>query len=165
MTMRRRVVSRGAKMRTSWEQRIFSFVLAAAGTQSVADLTPEPMRTSNFGTSTIRRMILHATLLNDAAASTTAINSAIGVSVITADAFGAAAVPDPLDDVNQDFYYWAHRTFMDRSGNSQFDWDADIRSMRRLRAGYKLVLIVHSPVNEVASQLDVSVRTLWSSSA
>ena len=86
----------------------------------------------------------------------------IGICVVTEDALAAFALPDPGSDFNQDWYYWAARNTRATENDSLVSWDADIRSARRLRGGYRLVMIVEAPasnVNDIA--ISPSMRNLW----
>jgi len=87
----------------------------------------------------------------------------IGIAVITADAFAAGATPDPEGDFDQDWFYWTRRAaFFEQNGSQQlWPWDVDIRSMRVLRGGYKLVMITENPTNGSVLNLHTSMRLLW----
>jgi len=150
---------------TRWENLAFQFVHPAAATIVFADLTPEPIQTiTTTGTATIKRLLMHfklTTLL----VSPSAIRQDIfvGVGVVTKDAVAAGALPDPLSDFEQSWYYWTGRQITTVVGSTQeVAWDVDIRSMRKLRSGYRLVLVTQSAAEENAMELFASIRTLWS---
>ena len=84
----------------------------------------------------------------------------LGVAVVTRDGIGAP--PDPIDDPEQDWYFWDHWTGdLMNSGQSNFSRSFDIRSKRRLRQGYRLVLITQNTAQEFAHSVNFAFRTLW----
>ena len=91
----------------------------------------------------------------------------VGVGVVTRDARLAGVVPLPLSSFNQDWLYWTLRKFKQQttSGVQMLLWEADIRSRRRLRGGYDLVMVAESPVNTDVTILTVGMRLLWSQEA
>ncbi len=92
----------------------------------------------------------------------------LGIVVVTEDGFLGGSVPDPESDFNQDWYYWTRRSLQHSSvgdGNAMVEWDFDIRSMRRLRGGYRLIGIVETPTQAVATVQMISLRALWSQEA
>jgi len=70
----------------------------------------------------------------------------------------------PLANLGQDWYYWTGRsTFRDANVSpNRNDWEIDIRSKRRLRAGYGLVMVME-PLGANSSNIIVTagVRNLW----
>jgi len=88
----------------------------------------------------------------------------VGIGVVTQDALAAGAVPDPASDFHQDWLYWTRRAFKlpTLGGPSITTWDIDIRSARRLRGGYALVMVTETLAQNTTSQLQVAMRTLWS---
>ena len=163
--------SRRAQRPVSWENLAFLATHTAAASTTVADLTPEPMQTSHsgVGTATIKRLILHFELtMNGAAISPQLQFLSIGIVVVTRDAIAGLVLPDPESDFNQDWLYWTRRAIKVQAtngGDQLYIWDADIRSMRRLRGGYGLVMISENPVNNQGVLLASSMRCLWSQQA
>ena len=158
---RRRVQRR----KVSWENLAFRIANTAAADITTMDLTPEPMQTTHVGvgTATVRRAILHFDFIIPNLGSTE-FTMSFGIVVVTADGFLGGSVPDPETDFNQDWYYWTRRSFQFETVGSpaQASWDADIRSMRKLRGGYRLIGIVETPVNPDISITMLSMRLLWS---
>ena len=169
MTMRRRggrrSSQRGPRRQTTWENLHFEHPHGTAGELVLTDLTPEPMAASLVGTATLIRCILSFAFGPDGSGTGTIWQRlAAGIFVCTADAFTAGAVPDPVSDFNQDWYYWTERTlFRPSTQTDAIDrWSVDIRSARRLRGGYKLVLASESPgANTFDTALWVTMRNLW----
>ena len=155
----------GPRRKVSWENLAVNHSHGVMASVVFTDLTPEPMQTVHLGvgTATIRRMLGHLTLSVQAADAAASFMS-VGVAVVSQDALAAGALPDPEGDFNQDWYYWTRRSILVPAlgGLFQLDWDFDIRSMRRLRGGYALVFISESPLNPQITDLEVSMRTLWS---
>jgi len=89
---------------------------------------------------------------------------ATGISVVTADALAALALPDPIGDVATDWYYWtAAAAIMGAAAQTNpVEIDADIRTSRVLRGGYRLVLSTESPAsNDVDTNVSLAIRALW----
>ncbi len=161
---RRSSARRTSRKRTTWENLFIEQAHGTAGEQKVTDLTPEPMGAAGIGTATIVRSIISFSYMLDAAATTaTPQQLGIGITVVTNDAFAALAVPDPLSDFAQDWYYWTARAMrLQLDAMTQISWDVDIRSARRLRGGFKLAIISQSPAsNDVDTTLFITMRNLW----
>ena len=120
------------------------------------------------GTATIHRMIANFRHTLDGSSVDGAVaHVAVGVAVVSLDALTAGAVPDPLSDFNQDWYYWTGR-FLKHQASSDANvsaWDVDIRSRRRLRGGYALMMAVETPVFAVDQEMHVGMRNLWTQEA
>jgi len=99
--------SRGSRAKTTWSQSSFSHPLAAAAGQFITDITAQIIVTGGEEIGTCRRLIGNLTLSPDAGAGLTAYNYASGVAVVTKDALSAGAIPDPIADDEQDWYYWS----------------------------------------------------------
>ncbi len=155
--------SSGAKPPTRWENLFFQFAHTAAASQSVAGLTPEPMQALLTGTALIRRLILHGEIHSTAVvpAGGEVFDIGLGISVVTNDAFAAPVIPDPLSDFQQGWYYWTERTGFLTPEFPSYHWDAEIRSMRKLRSGFKLILTTENPITELAHLVSITARTLW----
>ncbi len=155
----------------SWENLAFTAAHSAAASVVVADLTPEPMQTvhAGVGLATVRRALLHFDFMhNGVDVSVSEQEIFIGIAVVTEDALAAGSLPDPASDFNHDWYYWTFRTHKWTTAASQppqISWDADIRSMRRLRGGYRLVMISENDMQDNATILRTGMRLLWNQSA
>ncbi len=159
---------RNPRAKVSWENLAFTANLTAAVNIVIADLTPEPIQTvtGDVGTATLRRAIMHFDLSQDAVGDNNVNIGTIGIYVAGHEGFDQNAVSDPEGDFFQDWYYWTRRAIMrDTAGEAAMvSWDADIRSMRKLRGGYKLVMVVTHPLNGNPLELRTSMRLLWSQS-
>ena len=149
---------------TTWENLIFSIPLAVGINQVVSDITPEPMSADVVGTATIVRSLIKVTH-NLTFESGNPQEVGLGITVMTNDGFFALAPPDPLSDFQQDWYWWTFMSNMKETFSSEASYQEvfDIRSARRLRGGFKLVLVTETSVggHPVASELRVSMRNLW----
>ena len=149
------------RRKTSWLQSAPEFLITAAAAPILAfDLTPPPMRDavgSTEGSATIRRLILSGTF--GTVIDTAAFNHmAMGLYVVNHEGFVQTAFSDPMSDEGQDWYYWTLRSTASLRATQ---WEADIRTARRLRAGYKLIVVVNNPLNPVPTQLNLGIRSLW----
>jgi len=159
----------GRRSRTSWEQLIFQHPHGLAAETVISDLTPQPMAADLLGTATIKRAIMSFNLFRDGDQVSTLVQQiAYSITLVTNDAFAAMAVPDPLFDFAQSWYYWNSQTHLFQAGGILGRQEAaapivhvDIRSQRRLRGGFKLVFISQTPVTQVDFTLGVSMRLLW----
>ena len=110
------------------------------------------------------RSILHFGLaqLNDDPAQHFA---AFGIYVAGHEALLQTAFNDLNSDPEQDWYYWAARALrLDSAANGQvgISWDVDLRSKRRLRSGYDLLLVMAGASTNVQPMLvTVTMRLLW----
>ena len=160
MTTRRETVRRpvAARRPMTWDNKVFTLSHAAGGSTIINDLSHVMIRLNAEPQGTCVRMIGHMSLWADSA-TPDAEDYGVGICVISADAAAAAVVPDPLADENQDWYYWwAGRPPVSTAG---FQRDFDIHSARKLRGGYRLVLVSEKGVGEVALEATFSIRTLW----
>ena len=157
--------TRGARRKTTWENLFIEHAHGTAGEEKVTDLSPEPMATDGIGTATLLRSIMQYSFMIDSNSSTTTPQQlALGMTVLTNDAFAALAVPDPLSDFQQDWYYWVAKAkvFDIDAGPQSIDWEADIRSARRLRGGFKLAVVSQSPAsNDIDTTCFITLRNLW----
>ena len=136
---------RSARTPTRWETLNFAMVHAAGASIVFADITVEPVLDNEAGTATIRRVIAH---VNYAPVGLGTHEFAIGIAVVTMDAMAAGALPDPLGDFQQGWYYWTQRPMLvdAEAGLRTLDFDFDVRTMRKLRGGYRLALITETPI-------------------
>ncbi len=167
MPPRRRSRSSGrrtSRKRTLWENLTLSHAHGVAGEAVVTDITPEPMGTDLVGTAKILRCIIELGYSKDGASvSNTIQRVGVGITIMTNDGFASLAVPDPLADFQQSWYYWTALTnVFSSTGVNPLVRLADIRTSRLLRSGFKLVLISQSlSTNDVDSSVQISMRNLW----
>jgi len=171
MTTRRRS-RRGSRTGSSrrpmhWQQ----YLLGAALTDnqiSFGDLTTDRISqlTTVPGpqTGTIRRLVGTLSINNVGVAG--ASQFALGISVVNMDVLNSptnTTVPLPISDTDQDWYYWMGREVdLEASNGKQFDFD--IRSSRRLRAGFGLILVLETGVVAPTTlSLEFQARGLWTS--
>ena len=147
---------------TKWEQLAFEHGHIAGASIVFSDITVEPMQANDIGTATIKRLILNGSFTSLAAGTNSDVQIFLGVAVVTKDAVEAGVLPDPVTDFSHGWYYWTGRNLnMDTDSPKQQNFDVDIRTMRRLRGGYRLVIISQTLGQEVATQLHLFMRTLW----
>ncbi len=159
--------SRGARPKLTWEQTTIVHNLTAAASAVVTNLTMINLGVGAIQTATVRRMIGSVRL--QALDTADAVSYGVGVYVGIGDAI-TANVPDPLQDLTQDWYWWragleipVTSGLTGGPGATNPEWEFDIRTMRRIRAGYKLVIVSQNLVNAQAIVADISLRLLWSS--
>ena len=148
------------RRRTTWYNRIRKITQPSVGL-IITDLT-HPMISSGFeSTGTCVRLIIQLRATNITAVPDL-VSLAVGVAVVTQDAVAAGfiAMPNPLTDVEQDWYLWWYGN-LGVSDHTVLFLDRDIRSARRLRGGYRLVLITETEVTELSTEISVMARTLW----
>ena len=118
------------------------------------------------GTATLQRLIGNFEYqLSGVSVSTSEQEIFVGIGVVTRSARLAGIVPTPASNFNQDWLYWTRRILklQNVAGGPQFfSWDFEIRSRRRLRGGYDLILVVENIAQEVTTILTSSMRLLWS---
>jgi len=144
---------------TTWAQRCDDVLLTAAASTVLIDLSHAGIVASFEDGGTCMRLILqiHASNVAVVPDNTTL---AFGVLVMTTEALGAGSTPLPLTDPSQDwFYWWCGHVAVGDHGIKLVD--VDIRSARKLRAGYRLVLVLQNAASEIATQVSVMSRTLW----
>jgi len=171
MTTSRR--SRGSRprsrtrRRTNWQQTIFDDVsLLATGAIVGFDLTPEPIKSEaahRGGTATCVRLIADFDLSNTNFDVSPQVAN-FGIAVVDHEAQTGPSFMDPASDTGQDWYYWTNKVVSVASSNLQrsVQWNIDIRTSRRLRGGYDLLMVAaaHS-TNTDTLVLNVGFRILW----
>jgi len=161
---RRSRSSRGPRARTTWVQWGLIFPMTpSAGPIIVADLTPLPMRTNpdTIGQATLIRAIGTLTY-RIAVNGTDPHHCAVAMGVISHEAFNQTALLDPLGDSQQPWYYWSFMSAMLTGDDHEERFD--LRTSRRLRPGYKMVMFVNNPLQEQSGFLSVSLRLLYTTS-
>ena len=155
-----------ARVKTTWENSALTFPLLTAGVVVFADITPHPLQahdtTEEHGTATVLRSIISVDVAQLAPQVNTPQNYALAMYVGTAANVVGANILQPLANENQDWYYWTARSTFREGEERQQSFEADIRSRRRLRGGYHLVM-VGQPDSANASNitLTVGLRQLW----
>lgn len=175
MTTRRRSPRRrggSVRQRVTWQNDPLSFTLGSTGTPVFFDLTPEPLKGGDprHGTAVCMRLIMSAELNSISAVTDVPQAMGLGIYVLTQEAIQQTSVLGPLDansDI-QDWYYWTARsTFRESSTIADHTtWEVDLKSKRRLRGGYGMVIVAAADTsNTVSLLLNVGIRTLWAKSA
>ena len=152
--------SRGPRVPTTWEQVLSTFNRTIVLSQTILDITQLQISSGTTTGGTIVRSIGDISISsNDAAGDQGQFT--VGICVVTKDAFTAGAVPDPLTDLEHDWYYWLSKELsFDFIGEVQhFLWD--LRSARKLREGYRLVLVIDKGTTEGSIDFVVAMRNLW----
>ena len=118
------------------------------------------MREALIGQATVLRLLGSVTYTSRLSSADDPLHAAIGVYVISEEAFDQVAFMDPLADVQQGWYYWTFLTSSVQNfpGTVHFD----IRTSRKLRQGYKLVAVANNPLNDEVSDITLNARALWS---
>ena len=157
-----RFTRRAAKRPVQWANLVFQHIHPAAATEIFSDFSPNAIRNGTAETATLRRLILHFDYNVQAALNVAQI--AIGITIVTEDALDPIAqIPDPLFDAEQSWYYWANREYSAPAGaGTMSQWDADIRSMRKLRGGFRIIAISETPPTTFPTNVTISMRALWS---
>ena len=164
MTTRRRSPrgrGRSARKPLSWTNNAFTFNLGIAGVLVFAELTPTTIQT----TGTVLRTIMTVTAMQIAAVANVPQEYALAMYVQTQQAIDNLEILAPLSTLgqNQDWYYWTGRaTFLEAAGGPNDQFAVDIKSSRKLRQNFGLVLVAE-PVGANTSAVDlvVGIRQLW----
>ncbi len=159
-----------ARIKTTWNNSALTFTLGTAGVVTFANLTPRPLSIGDesHGTAVCKRAIMNFKAVQLESASNVPQNFGIGLYVSTRQAISQLEILLPLGagNTNQDWYYWTGRSTYGETnevGQSSPDWDVDIRTSRRLREGYGLVLAIEpASANTSGIIITASVRLLWS---
>ncbi len=118
-----------------------------------------------IGTASILRSIFEMSLaLPGAVVGVAPQHNSMGITIMTNDAFFAVASPDPEGDFQQSWYYWNRwqTTFPTVAQVQRAMPMVDLRSSRRLRSGFKLVMVNETPAtNTVAFEVHIAMRNLW----
>ncbi len=157
---RRSGTRRAPRRKTYWSQEIFDETLSTAGGGIVNDISHVSISLGNNAGGTCLRMVGNLNYFHSAA-SNEKFNLGIGVSVLTKDALTIGSVPDPLSDLEHDWYYWHAWEGNLGFADGQHSVDFDIRSSRRLREGFRLGWITQNFTQELVGLLRVRLRTLW----
>ncbi len=167
MTTRRVSRSRSrsgrGRRKTTWFQANANHSRTAGASLNFTDISHPAITANNEPTGTCRRLIGNWAVTPQTAVAGVEYNISLGIAVMTIDALTAGATPDPAADVTQDWYWWDswEGTLAD-AGLSTYTNHFDIRTARRIREGYRLVLITENLGQELASFVHFRARTLWS---
>ena len=156
----------GTRQKTTWNQRALQFALGTVGGVVFADLTPKPLSITGeveHGTAVLMRFIASFQMNQETLITNVPQSFAIGVYVSSIAAISATTILAPLSNEDQDWYYWTARsTFTEDVPQAGPTWEIDIRSKRRLRSGYGLVMTVEPlAANTADLELTVGLRLLW----
>ena len=170
MTTSRRRSTRGGRpqrrtpTRTTWDQIFQPTSMAAAAAITIIELTSPQISSSLGQTGTILRWMGRLMIQSNDVAQL--IEMAWGVAVVTADALVAGAVPDPLTDEAQAWYYWdAYEgtiAIIGEGPRGGLEIKFDIRSKRRLRSGYRLAFIIEKEASPSPVEVFLASRAVWS---
>ena len=133
--------------------------MTAASSQDVTDISHVSISLGNNAGGTCIRLLGNLSYhFPDALFETS--NLGVGVTVITKDALSAGQVPEPLSDLEHDWYYW-HAWEGIVGLENQHEQMFDIKTSRRIREGFRLAWISQNFTQEVATTLNVRLRSLW----
>jgi len=114
-------------------------------------------------TGTIRRFVGNLNLSTNIDST---IQFALGISVVNTEVLSAptnTTVPLPISDTDQDWYYWrAFGVKLELNANG-FNFPFDIKTARKLRAGFGLILVFETGVvtGGAVLQAEIQARGLW----
>ena len=162
MVIRNAIVKRPAAPArpTTWQNTVHAQILSNVAGISIKDITHQDIISGFESTGTCVRLMGTIETQN-VASEAGALYESLGVGVLVApiESIAATAVPDPSLTNDQDWYYWwGGELVNDVKGRK---WSFDIRSARRLRANYRLLMVFANQTNEVSQTVNVSIRTLW----
>jgi len=155
------------RVRTTWSNLAFSMNLPSTGALIAADLTPEPLSASEgrHGTAVCRRVIATFTAAPQDPVNNVPQRFGVGIQVLSQDAIANLQFLGPLDSGSdsQDWYYWTARGILHETGlGGNLDWEIDLKTSRRLRAGYGLIMVGQAnAANTEAMRMTVGLRLLW----
>ena len=150
-----------ARVKTTWNNLAFTFGLSTLGVVVFAEITPVNLN----NTGTLLRSIISFSADQLDPVLTVPQEYAIGIAVQTRQAIDNLEILEPLANMDQDWYYWTGRTLF-REGAAESvtgdRWEVDLRSKRRLRGGYGLVITMEPAIaNLVDIDVTVGLRQLW----
>ena len=156
------------RQKVTWNNHALTFTLATSGVLVFANLTPKPLSIGDdaHGTAVSKRVIMNFSARQVGPASDVTQQFGIALYIQTLQAITQLEILQPLSaqNVDQDWYYWTARsTFRETSDNlDSLNWDVDIKTQRRLRSGYGMILVAE-PVAANTSNIIItaSVRQLW----
>jgi len=151
---------RGRKRPTYWAQEKFSTLLGPAADQASQDISHISISLGDNAGGTCLRVIGNLNYFHNAA-TFEQFNIGVGIAVVTKDALAAGALPDPLSDLEQDWYYWHSWEGLLGFSDGQHQENFDIRTARKLREGYRLAFMMQSFTQELEGEIQVNLRTLW----
>jgi len=153
---------RGRREKTSWENINFEIAIAAGAGVQVVDLSPQFIAANGYQQPfKIVRSIFDMDF-NQVNSSVEPQTLAVGMLVVSHEALTGDGVPSPLTDFQQDFYYWT--TLYSYNGSvvrANPTVHVDLRTSRRMRGGYGLLMKFENPTQEEATVLQMSMRNLF----
>ena len=162
MTTRNGIVRRpGVAARpTTWQGTTTETTLLAAASLQVLDISHQSMIAGSEDTGTCMRLIGSVEISNlSTELAPEDVSFGIGVGLFHSAAIAALAVPNPSGSNDGDWYYWwGGKMTLDVKGKR---WTYDIRSARRLRANYRLLVVIANQLNELTTLVKLTHRTLW----
>jgi len=165
----RRSFGRGSRrQKTTWHQVTAGFTMVAAAAVSTLDLTPPLITAAGNSGGTIKRSIGNIAVETSGALNDH-IDLDVGILVSTTAGFVGGSVPNPATAFSQDWYYWFHKD-SHLPGNTaeamnQLEVEWDIHTMRRLREGYRLLIVVQKSVTNAVINVSFGMRNLWTMQA
>ena len=156
---RRSFRGRGARKKTYWDQTAFVFNPGPSAFLAVRDISHVLISGGNEPGGTCLRLVGNLNYFQ-IAASFEVFNLSVGVGVVTNDALAVGAVPDSIVDLTHDWYWW-HSWEGNLGFEAQHNKEFDIRFARKLREGYRLVMVLENTVQELVGKVEVRLRTLW----
>ena len=150
---------RSPRVKTFWELIDSHADDLGISSQAVVDLTADPILSSGEDSGRILRLVGHITASNGSV--TGEYHIGIGLSLVIQDAVGVVT-PDPLTDDMGWYYHMTDRFHLSFGGGSRNLAEFDIRTSRRLRAGFRLLMVKQNGATS-AGTLDLSfhARALW----
>ena len=157
MSVRRRTPARGAfrsaRPGTDWARLVQAVPISIAGASQKVLLASVAL--SNQGIAeTVRRLILDYLVQSDQVATTELQSGALGFIVINdlAVAAGAASIPGPITDANDDgWFLWQSYQQIGRVGTgsaggnfTSFQRHAESKAMRRVEEGFSIAFMLES---------------------
>jgi len=159
--------SRGPKRRTTWVDVRVNQAMGNAS-QTIASLTG-PFGSDDTHEWTITRVIgrLHA-VTADATAAFTIQRVAVGIGVVSQEAFSASVVPDPEFDTDFPVEGWLvkmhlHPMWEAEVGGIPEVVDFDIHAQRRIRGNEPVIIIENNLARGTSTEVEVNglIRVLY----
>jgi len=149
------------RRRRKWEDFLISEV-TADGTQDTHILTIDSGTNANKGR-TLVRLIVGIDVIPDGAVENSVdnMNVALGIGMVSTEAFNAGAFPDPNTSLDSPLTGWMWRwngTVYENPESTRVRIDFDIRSQRKLMYGFP-VLIINADANS-GTPFNVETRGL-----
>ncbi len=154
--------SRGTRPKFTWDNVIANQSLTAAAGSAITDVSLPQIAANDRQTGTIVRSIGQCKVTaSDTPGDVSQL--AVAMGLVGLDQFSGAGLPDPIGDVQVDWYYWHSVALLELLAQAPEDglWSWDIRTSRKLRGGFRLALISENAVATQPMEVSVSMRNLW----